>query len=495
MIRYDNRDTGRSTSYPPGRPGYSFTDLACDALGILDALGIERAHVVCQSMFGGIGLIAGVDHPDRVASLTFVSTLDRRARPAAALGRLAERRRADPDPADSGRGRGRTSSRRRRAYSRRLAVLRRGRHARAGRAGRRPRPRHRRRPWPTTTPSSFDGPAGGGFGDIAAPTLVVHGDRDPVFPLPHGEALRDAIPGAELLVLEGAGHDLPRAGVGRVRAGPGPAHGRRPLMSRLRSALWLPLFDELADPLVVARLAAEAEEAGWHGCFVWDQLRWRAPVRQVADPWITLAAIATATERLRLGPMVTPLARRRPAKVARETATLDLLSGGRLILGVGIGSDRFAAELSRTGEQLDDRRARPDARRVAGDPRRRVVRRAGARTAASTTPSTASGSCRDRCTGRPCRCGSRDFPATSGRCAGPPARGLLPDEPRAPGPARRGGGHYHRAARSGRRAVRRRRLGAARRRPGLLRAGRGDLVDAGVRCGRRDSGQPPGPYP
>jgi alkanesulfonate monooxygenase SsuD/methylene tetrahydromethanopterin reductase-like flavin-dependent oxidoreductase (luciferase family) len=102
-------------------------------------------------------------------------------------------------------------------------------------------------------------------------------------------------------------------------------------------------------------VAAEAEEVGWHGVFVWDHLRWRAPVRQVADPWITLAAIATATEYLRLGPMVTPLARRRPAKVARETATLDGLSGGRLTLGVGLGSDRFGCELSKTGEQLDDR--------------------------------------------------------------------------------------------------------------------------------------------
>jgi alkanesulfonate monooxygenase SsuD/methylene tetrahydromethanopterin reductase-like flavin-dependent oxidoreductase (luciferase family) len=127
-------------------------------------------------------------------------------------------------------------------------------------------------------------------------------------------------------------------------------------MSRLRSALWLPIFDDLADPRVVAQLAADAEAAGWDGCFVWDQLCWRAPVRAIADPWITLAAMATATERLRLGPMVTPLPRRRPAKVARETATLDRLSGGRLILGVGIGSDRFAAELSRTGEQPDDRR-------------------------------------------------------------------------------------------------------------------------------------------
>jgi alkanesulfonate monooxygenase SsuD/methylene tetrahydromethanopterin reductase-like flavin-dependent oxidoreductase (luciferase family) len=123
----------------------------------------------------------------------------------------------------------------------------------------------------------------------------------------------------------------------------------------MRSGLWLPLFEELADPRVVARLAAEAEERGWDGIFVWDQMRWREPIRQVADPWITLAAVATATERVKLGPMVTPLARRRPAKVARETSTLDQLSGGRLILGVGLGGDQFAGEFSKTGEQVDDR--------------------------------------------------------------------------------------------------------------------------------------------
>jgi alkanesulfonate monooxygenase SsuD/methylene tetrahydromethanopterin reductase-like flavin-dependent oxidoreductase (luciferase family) len=123
----------------------------------------------------------------------------------------------------------------------------------------------------------------------------------------------------------------------------------------IRSAIGLPLFDALADPAVVARLAAEAEEAGWHGVFVWDHVRWNAPIQQVADPWITMAAIATATERVRIGPMVTPLPRRRPVKVARETATLDRLSGGRLILGVGIGLDRFAGEFSKTGEQVDDR--------------------------------------------------------------------------------------------------------------------------------------------
>jgi alkanesulfonate monooxygenase SsuD/methylene tetrahydromethanopterin reductase-like flavin-dependent oxidoreductase (luciferase family) len=127
-------------------------------------------------------------------------------------------------------------------------------------------------------------------------------------------------------------------------------------LARVRSGLFMPLFDALADPAVVARLSAEAEEAGWHGVFVWDNLRFQEPVVDVADPWITLAAMAAATERIRLGPMVTPLARRRPVKVARETATLDRLSGGRLTLGVGLGSDRFASEYSITGEELDDRR-------------------------------------------------------------------------------------------------------------------------------------------
>ncbi|WP_240436039.1 MULTISPECIES: LLM class flavin-dependent oxidoreductase [Streptomyces] len=105
-------------------------------------------------------------------------------------------------------------------------------------------------------------------------------------------------------------------------------------MNGLRSALWLPLFDDLAGPLVGAR----------------------EPVRQVADPWIALAAIAAVTERIRLGPMVTALPRRRPVKVARESVTLDRLSEGRLTLGVGLGSDRFAGELTRTGEELDARR-------------------------------------------------------------------------------------------------------------------------------------------
>jgi alkanesulfonate monooxygenase SsuD/methylene tetrahydromethanopterin reductase-like flavin-dependent oxidoreductase (luciferase family) len=107
----------------------------------------------------------------------------------------------------------------------------------------------------------------------------------------------------------------------------------------MRYAVNMPNFAEYADARTVAALAADAEAAGWDGAFVWDHMVYARDERlPVADPWILLAAVALATERLRLGPMVTPLARRRPWKVARETVTLDHLSGGRLILGVGLGT-------------------------------------------------------------------------------------------------------------------------------------------------------------
>src|SRR4051812_3419035 len=111
-------------------------------------------------------------------------------------------------------------------------------------------------------------------------------------------------------------------------------------------------FDELADPRRVARLAARAEERGWDGFFVWDHIRYSAPVREVADAWVTLSAVACATERLTLGPMVTPPARRRVQKLTREAVTLDHLSGGRLVLGLGLGSDRHG-ELSPYGDETD----------------------------------------------------------------------------------------------------------------------------------------------
>jgi alkanesulfonate monooxygenase SsuD/methylene tetrahydromethanopterin reductase-like flavin-dependent oxidoreductase (luciferase family) len=123
-----------------------------------------------------------------------------------------------------------------------------------------------------------------------------------------------------------------------------------------RRGIFVAPFDELAEPRAVARLAERAEARGWDGFFVWDHIRYRAPVRAVADPWVTLAAVAVATERLTIGPLVTPIARRRPHKLARETVTLDRLSGGRLVLGVGLGGDRNGEfDHERLGEEEDPR--------------------------------------------------------------------------------------------------------------------------------------------
>jgi alkanesulfonate monooxygenase SsuD/methylene tetrahydromethanopterin reductase-like flavin-dependent oxidoreductase (luciferase family) len=121
-----------------------------------------------------------------------------------------------------------------------------------------------------------------------------------------------------------------------------------------RRGIFVPPFDDFVDPNTLAELAASAEVHGWDGFFVWDHVRYRAPVRAVADPWVALAAVAAATERVRLGPLVTPLARRRVHKLARETVTLDHLSRGRLVLGVGLGSDRNG-ELGPFGEVVDPR--------------------------------------------------------------------------------------------------------------------------------------------
>jgi alkanesulfonate monooxygenase SsuD/methylene tetrahydromethanopterin reductase-like flavin-dependent oxidoreductase (luciferase family) len=125
----------------------------------------------------------------------------------------------------------------------------------------------------------------------------------------------------------------------------------------VRHGVFVAPFGPLAEPRLVADLAARAEGAGWDGFFVWDHLLY-PPASEIADPWVTLAAIAMTTERLRIGPMVTPIARRRPAKLARETVTLDHLSSGRLTLGVGLGSER-TGEFDRFGEDDDAmRRAR-----------------------------------------------------------------------------------------------------------------------------------------
>jgi pimeloyl-ACP methyl ester carboxylesterase len=203
VIRYDQRDTGRSTSYPPGEPGYALSDLVADALAVLDAYGIDRAHWVGRSMSGSTVLAAGVDHPERVASLTFVTTTSGDDDlPAGTI--------SWPGPPTSYEGQP--------AIDYIVAQM----AAFAGDSPHFDEPAIRRlaeqdvaRTGSMASTLSnpfmidFDAPKHGGFADLTAPTLVVHGELDPVFPLEHGRALQSALPGARLVVLAGAGHDVP----------------------------------------------------------------------------------------------------------------------------------------------------------------------------------------------------------------------------------------------------------------------------------------------
>jgi alkanesulfonate monooxygenase SsuD/methylene tetrahydromethanopterin reductase-like flavin-dependent oxidoreductase (luciferase family) len=119
-----------------------------------------------------------------------------------------------------------------------------------------------------------------------------------------------------------------------------------------RRGIFVAPFDDLADAKLLAELAARAEAAGWDGFFLWDHVDYRPPVSALADPWVCMAAIACATARVKIGPLITPPARRRIHKLARETVTLDRLSGGRLIFGAGLGSDN-SGEFSKFGEESD----------------------------------------------------------------------------------------------------------------------------------------------
>jgi alkanesulfonate monooxygenase SsuD/methylene tetrahydromethanopterin reductase-like flavin-dependent oxidoreductase (luciferase family) len=117
----------------------------------------------------------------------------------------------------------------------------------------------------------------------------------------------------------------------------------------MRYGISVPNFGAYGDVRVLAQLAAEAETAGWDGFFVWDHLLFG--MVPVVDVWVALTAIALQTERIRIGPMVTPVPRRRPVKLGRETVSVDHLSGGRLVLSVGLGGGPWEWEY--LGEQSD----------------------------------------------------------------------------------------------------------------------------------------------
>ena len=119
--------------------------------------------------------------------------------------------------------------------------------------------------------------------------------------------------------------------------------------------IYVPNFGDETSVRSLATLAQEAEAVGWDGFFIWDHILYSTSKSvQMVDPWVALAVIAMTTERIRIGTTVTPVPRRHPWKLARETASLDHLSGGRLILGVGLG-DPPEAEFAQFGEEADVR--------------------------------------------------------------------------------------------------------------------------------------------
>ena len=123
----------------------------------------------------------------------------------------------------------------------------------------------------------------------------------------------------------------------------------------MRYSVSVPNFGEFAAPEVFAEVARRAEQAGWDALLVGDSVAGEKELRwEIADPWVLLTAAALATRRIRLGTAITPVARRRPSKLAREVTTLDRLTGGRMILGAGLG-DPLDGEYGSFGDTTDTR--------------------------------------------------------------------------------------------------------------------------------------------
>ena len=212
VIRYDHRDTGRSVTYEPGRPGYTADDLVDDATRVLDDYGIAAAHLVGVSAGGAFAQLVALDFPDRVLSLVLISTSPalpgerELPPPTEEFGRFAAGARVDWSDAESVTDYVLD-------YSRLLA------------GGQRPfdeaavralvhRDVQRARDFVATRNHEAipDGDRSrASLSSIAVPTLVIHGTADPMFPIDHGVALADELPHATLLQLGGAGHGVDRA--------------------------------------------------------------------------------------------------------------------------------------------------------------------------------------------------------------------------------------------------------------------------------------------
>ena len=215
VIRYDLRDTGQSDAYEPGAPPYDHSDLVADAVGLLEALGIAQAHIVGISMGGGLGQRLALDHADRVATLTLISTSpggpggpDNPDLPPMSEELAASFAEPAPEPDWSNReavidyiveGQ--------RPFTVSLPFDEEGLHALVARVV----DRTANIASSMTNHWILDGgePLRPRLGEITAPTLVLHGTEDPLFPFGHAEALAAEIPGSRLLPLERVGHEMP----------------------------------------------------------------------------------------------------------------------------------------------------------------------------------------------------------------------------------------------------------------------------------------------
>ena len=212
VIRYDHRDTGRSVTDEPGHPGYTGADLVADAAGVLDAYGIAAAHVVGVSAGGALAQLLALDFPSRVRSLVLISTSaalpTERTLPPPTGEFLRFVTTAAVDWSDAG-----SVVEYLVAYSRVLAGGQRSFDEAAARALARRDVERARDVAAAQNHDALpdDGRSREPLSSITAPTLVIHGTADPMFPLEHGEALAATIPGASLLRLEGAGHGVDRS--------------------------------------------------------------------------------------------------------------------------------------------------------------------------------------------------------------------------------------------------------------------------------------------
>jgi pimeloyl-ACP methyl ester carboxylesterase len=213
VIRYDHRDTGRSVSYPPGEPGYTGPDLVADAAALITAVAHGRAHVVGLSMGGGIAQVLAVEHPDLLLTLTLMSTSPSGpGGPDNGLPPMAERLKAafaEPAPEPDWDDRAAVVEYLVDAERPFVAEPYDAELARA--TARRVVDRTVNLEASVKNHWLIDGgeETRPGLGEVRTPTLVIHGAEDPLFPPGHAVALSREIAGAELLLLEGVGHQLP----------------------------------------------------------------------------------------------------------------------------------------------------------------------------------------------------------------------------------------------------------------------------------------------